>query len=104
MTPQSTSPSVPPRRSRREEILDEATQLFAERGYEGASMADLAERVGLRKESLFYHFASKGVLYTAVLGRLVEDVGAAIAKGVMLPGSFEQRLDTLVDAIPVVLG
>ena len=40
----SPSPSTTVR-SRREEILDEATQLFAERGYEGTSMADLAERV-----------------------------------------------------------
>src|ERR1700722_191134 len=102
MTPQSTSPSVPPRRSRREEILDEATQLFAERGYEGTSMADLAEKVGLRKASLFHHFASKEVLYAAVLARLVEHLGMPISKSVMLPGSFAERLDAMADAIVVV--
>jgi TetR/AcrR family transcriptional regulator len=100
MTPRS--PRSP--RTRREEILDLATQLFAERGYEGTSMADLAERVGLRKASLFHHFASKEVLYTAVLARLVEEVGGAIASSVMLPGSFAERLDALVDGITVVLG
>jgi AcrR family transcriptional regulator len=41
---------------RKEEIVAEATRLFAERGYEGTSMGDLAERVGLRKASLFHHF------------------------------------------------
>ena len=46
--------SAPPRR--KEVILEAATRLFAERGYEGASMADLAELVGLRKASLFHHY------------------------------------------------
>ncbi|HEY2515925.1 MAG TPA: TetR/AcrR family transcriptional regulator [Polyangiaceae bacterium] len=100
MTPQ---PQTPPR-SRREEILDEATQLFAERGYEGTSMADLAEKVGLRKASLFHHFASKEVLYAAVLARLIERVGSEIAKVGILPGSFAERLDSLSDAITNVLG
>jgi len=101
------NPTMPPRstpRPRREEILDEATRLFAERGYEGTSMADLAERVGLRKASLFHHFASKEVLYAAVLGRLIEDVGGAIAKSAVLPGGFAERLDALGDAVTVVLG
>src|SRR5438067_3760612 len=91
-------------RSRREEILDEATRLFAERGYEGTSMADLAEKVGLRKASLFHHFASKEVLYAAVLERLVSRVAEAIAASAVAPGSFGERLDTLTDAITVVLG
>ena len=54
---------------RKEEILDVATRLFAERGYEGTSMNDVAERVGMRKASLFYHFATKDALYEAVLDR-----------------------------------
>ncbi len=69
-----------PKRLRKDEIVDEATRLFAERGYEGASMADLAERVGLRKASLFHHFASKDVLYAAVLERSSLRSSAAIAR------------------------
>jgi AcrR family transcriptional regulator len=103
MSPRPSAGSAPPR-SRREEILDEATRLFAERGYEGASMADLAERVGLRKASLFHHFASKDVLYAAVLARLVEDVGAAISQSTRLGGSFAEQLDVLSDGITVILG
>lgn len=91
-------------RSRREEILDVATQLFAERGYDGASMAELAERVGLRKASIFHHFGSKDALYAAVLARLVEEVASAIAASTLVPGSFEERLDSLGDAMTVVLG
>src|ERR1700759_5549487 len=98
------SRSSRPPRPRREEILDEATRLFAERGYEGTSMADLAETVGLRKASLFHHFASKELLYAAVLERLVDEVGAAIAKAMLAEGDFACRLDALCDAITVVLG
>lgn len=102
MTPRPPRPGKT--RLRRDEILDEATRLFAERGYEGTSMADLAERVGLRKASLFHHFASKETLYAAVLERLVQAVGAAMMKAVVQTGSFTERLDNLSDAITVVLG
>jgi AcrR family transcriptional regulator len=91
-------------RTRRDEILDEATRLFAERGYEGASMADLAEAVGMRKASLFYHFASKEVLYAAVIERLLVSFGAAIQSASLTEGSFEERLDGLTHAIVGVLG
>jgi AcrR family transcriptional regulator len=88
---------------RRDEIVEEATRLFAERGYEGASMADLAERVGLRKASLFHHFASKDVLYAAVLARLLGPVSDAITRAAMTEASFTERLDALSDALTEVL-
>jgi AcrR family transcriptional regulator len=92
------------KRLRKEEIVAEATRLFAERGYEGASMGDLAERVGLRKASLFHHFPSKDVLYATVLGELMEGVKAAILGAAMAEGSFAQRLDSLTDALTSTLG
>jgi AcrR family transcriptional regulator len=103
--------SVPPalagrkrKRLRKEEIVAEATRLFAERGYEGASMGDLAERVGLRKASLFHHFPSKDVLYATVLTELMGGVKAAILGAALAEGSFAQRLDALTDALTSTLG
>jgi TetR/AcrR family transcriptional regulator len=94
--------------SRKDAILDEATRLFAERGYEGTSMADLAERVGLRKASLFHHFASKDQLRRAVLERLVQRVTSALAtSSVAVDGGgegFARSLDTLTDAVVGMLG
>jgi TetR/AcrR family transcriptional regulator len=95
---------APDAKPRRDEILDCATRLFAERGYEGASMADLAESVGMRKASLFYHFPSKDALYAAVLDRLIAAVAAAIGAASTAEGSYAERLDTLSDAITTVLG
>lgn len=52
-----------------ERILDAAEALFAERGFDGATLRDVADRVGLRIPSLYNHFASKDSLYAAVLER-----------------------------------
>lgn len=78
--------------------------MFAERGYEGTSMGDLAERVGLRKASLFHHFASKDVLYATVLGQLMSEVTSAIMLATRSEGSFVERLDALTDALTNALG
>ena len=86
-------------RMRRDEILDSATRLFAERGYEGTSMADLAEKVGLRKASLFHHFASKDVLYGAVLDGLIQDIARSVTQAAFAQGSYIERFDTMSDAI-----
>ena len=50
-----------------ENIVDEARELFRNRGYAGMSMQDLAERVGLKKPSLYTRFASKESLVPEVL-------------------------------------
>ncbi len=92
------------KKPRKEEIVAEATRLFAERGYEGTSMGDLAERVGLRKASLFHHFESKDVLYTTVLSQLLAGVEVAFLDAAAAEGSFIDRLDALTDAITAMLG
>lgn len=89
---------------RRDSIVAEATKLFAEKGYDGASMADLAARVGLRKASLFHHFSSKERLYAAVLERPVQSVRGAMTGAAGTQGSLDERLDALCEALVGVLG
>jgi len=50
-------------------ILDRAEALFAERGYHGTTLRDVADAVGLRIPSLYNHFEGKEALYAAVLER-----------------------------------
>ena len=45
--------------SRRQELTRIAARLFAEQGYQGTSVADLAEELGVQKPSLYHHIASK---------------------------------------------
>jgi AcrR family transcriptional regulator len=51
----------------RDEILDAAAALFAERGYAGTSTRAIAERVGIRQASLYYHFAGKDEILLELL-------------------------------------
>jgi AcrR family transcriptional regulator len=56
-------------RSRRA-ILQAATRLFAERGYDGTSLADVGAAAGLSRQTPAYFFGSKDKLYAAVLQEL----------------------------------
>ncbi|MFJ1971068.1 TetR/AcrR family transcriptional regulator [Streptomyces sp. NPDC087903] len=52
---------------RRAEIVRAALEVIAERGYRGASLASVAERVGLTQQGLLHHFPTKDALLVAVL-------------------------------------
>jgi TetR/AcrR family transcriptional regulator len=91
-------------RARKEEILEVATRLFAERGYEGASMNDVAELVGMRKASLFYHFVTKDALYEAVVDRLIASLNEPLQAIYAGGGTFAERLDALTRTLVDTLG
>jgi AcrR family transcriptional regulator len=50
-----------------DDILNAATKLFADKGYEGTTMQNIAEAVGLQKQSLYAHFKSKDKIYFQVI-------------------------------------
>lgn len=80
-----TPPGVDPRARRKgeltaERILDAAEALFAERGYAGTSLRDVASAVELRIPSLYNHFPSKEALYGAVLARGIGPVLELLAE------------------------
>jgi AcrR family transcriptional regulator len=52
---------------RRQEVLDCAVKLFAEKGFAGTSINDIAERTTLKKASLYHYFPSKQHILAAVL-------------------------------------
>lgn len=57
----------------RARFLDTAEQLFAERGFYGVSIANIAEQLGLTKQALLHHFGNKEKLYGEVLKRISDD-------------------------------
>jgi len=74
--PQVHLPARSPRKGERTagRILDTAELVFAEKGYAGTSLRDVANAAGLRIPSLYNHFASKEALYTAVLERGIRPI------------------------------
>lgn len=68
---------------RKEEIVSIAADVFAAKGYSGASLRDIAERAGLTKAALYYHFPDKERIFEMVamtrLSALNADVAAAVA-------------------------
>jgi len=76
----------------RDRVLQVAQALFAERGYRGTSLRDIAKRIGIKAPSLLHHFPSKQQLYLAVLDKMfesLEDAANAIAWG---KGSRQERM------------
>jgi TetR/AcrR family transcriptional regulator, cholesterol catabolism regulator len=72
--------------TRREELTRQAARLFAQKGYHGTSIGDLAEAMGVRKGSLYAHIDSKeDLLYETMLD------GAR---------AFHEALDGIDDALP----
>ena len=53
--------------ARRQEILDTALEVFAQQGFRGGSLREIAERVGLSQAGVLHHFDSKEALLAAVL-------------------------------------
>ena len=58
--------------STRERILDVALDLFTEKGFDGTSLREIAEQLGVTKAALYYHFASKDDILMALHMRLHE--------------------------------
>lgn len=106
----SQPPSRPRRAGRprqpipRETLLAFACSAFAEKGYAGASMGEIARRAGLRKASLFHHFPSKDLLYTEVLAETLGEMGRLVVEVQGEPGAFVERLDRLSDRVTGYLG
>lgn len=67
---------------RRQQIILEAARLFAQKGFEGTSMRDIAAATGILAGSLYHHFTSKEELFVAVheagMRVLMETVGGAV--------------------------
>ncbi len=78
--------------STRDRMREVAAELFAERGYAGASMSDIAKRVGVRKPSLYNYCASKEELFMELLESSLDAWGEASGPALDEDGSCRERL------------
>lgn len=73
-------PAIDSNLSPRDQILDVSARLFTERGYAATSTRDIADGVGIRQASLYYHFAGKPQILEELLERTVRPTLDQIAK------------------------
>ncbi len=80
----------------RQLILDAALKLFAERGYFGTSLRDIAAAVGVRESALYNYFPGKEALFNAIIDSVREQrderVAEVLARSNELARSLLQRL------------
>lgn len=82
----------------REAILDAAREAFAARGYDGASIGDIAKEVGIAKASVLHHFANKDELYGQVIDRMLSAWFVRVEEALSSEASGWEQFDHVLSA------
>jgi TetR/AcrR family transcriptional regulator len=90
--------------SNAEQILRVATELFATLGYEGTSLQAIADRVGVTKQTLLYHYPSKEELRRAVLDQVFGHFRERLPQMLQAVTSGKGRFDALTQELLVFFG
>ena len=104
------NPAIPSRAARgrparytREGLLDLVVGVFNERGYEGASMEDLARASGFTKSTFYHHVSGKEELLRMAVGRALDALSAALDDTVERGGRPVEQLEDAVRRTTEVL-
>jgi AcrR family transcriptional regulator len=87
-----------PAPERRATLIAAASELFAERGFDHASLDELAARAGVTKVIVYRHFASKKDLYLELLAEHRDELLRTLAQGMAVAGPLAERVPRVADA------
>ena len=87
-------PSSPPALTNRQRLVAEARRLFADKGFEGVSVDDIAAAAGLTKGAVYYQFKDKTDLFRAACEAVLADVRDRVETASM--GQSAHHLDEIV--------
>ncbi len=79
-------------KQRRDQLIIVGRSVFAERGFDGASVEEIASRAGVSKPVVYEHFGGKEGLYRAVIEREMEHLHTAIV-GAIQEGRWRERIE-----------
>jgi AcrR family transcriptional regulator len=79
----------------RQRIHTAALEVFTERGWEGATLREIAERLGLTRPALYYHFNSKESILASIHEELAESIDDIIGWARDQPGTARTRTEIL---------
>jgi AcrR family transcriptional regulator len=79
----------------RDQILQEATRLFARQGFSGTSIQAISDAVGIRKPSLLYHFPSKDALRVSVLENMLAHWNDVLPR-ILIAAASDARFDAVM--------
>src|SRR5580693_6041063 len=85
--------------STRDRTLDAALTAFGTRGYETTSLDALAAELGVRKQTILYHFTSKESLLDAVIDEAGTELIAVLSAAVTGTGEGWARVDAVVRSV-----
>jgi TetR/AcrR family transcriptional regulator len=80
-------------------VLDAALVSFGTRGYEATSLDSLAVGLGITKQSILYHFASKEALLEAVLDRSAIELSEVLESSIATAGPGFERIEAVVRSV-----
>lgn len=73
-----------------------AVEVFTEKGFDGTSMEDLSQRLGITKSAIYHHVDSKNHLLDLALGRALDGLSAVVDEARALDGPAVDRLEHLI--------
>jgi len=80
---------------RREQVLDAAVDEFGERGYHGASTANIAKRAGISQPYIYALFSDKAELFRAVHQRVISEIRSAFVQAATGASTPEEKLEAM---------
>src|SRR5579862_878694 len=92
------------RRDTRSQAQKVALELFAEQGYEKTSLREIAERLGVTKAALYYHFKSKEDIVHSFTDDYFAEIDGLLDWAKDQPRSDETRLAVLDRYVGIVIG
>ncbi|MFF5105782.1 TetR/AcrR family transcriptional regulator [Streptomyces sp. NPDC000134] len=95
MAPRSARANQEMREQSRERILVAALEVFAEKGYQGATVSEITTRAGVSRGLLNYYFPGKHQLVDELLARYLDGV----VELVMVDGGPDERLAAIIDRV-----